>query len=285
MPGARLKITGYARQRRSDLLDLADRSHWTHRHLDWQSTSQWLDGYSGHVLLAWHGDQLVGYLGFSQPIAGWSWIRLLGIRDGRMPGMVVRELWEAAEARCRELEIANVAVLMLTNWLPNYLRERGFDYADDVIAMSQIGGRRPPAPAIPARIRPAESEDLEAMTRIDRLAFEPPWQLSREDMRQALRLSNCVTLATLNDEAVAYQLSTRQDGVGHLARLAVHPACRRKGIASALMHRLLRDFGKRNLTELSVNTQLSNKPSQRLYERFGFYRNGKDIEFWRKRLR
>ena len=285
MPGARLKITHYARQHRSALLDLASRSHWTHQHLDWHETSQWLDKALGQVTLAWHGGQLVGYIGISQPVAGWSWIRLLGIRDGRMPGMVARALWDAAEARCETLGIGSVAVLMITNWLPNYLRERGFINEDDVITMSQINRKLPPAPALSARIRNADAKDFDAMARIDRLAFEPPWQLTPDDLWQALRLSTSVTLATLGGEAIAYQLSTHQAGVGHLARLAVHPEWRRRGIASALMHRLLTDFRTRNLTEFSVNTQLSNKPSQRLYERFGFYRNGKDMEFWRKRLR
>lgn len=284
MLGARLKITPYARQRRSALLDLAWRSHWTHQHLDWHEPSQWLDLELGHVLLAWHGDQLVGYIGVSQPIKGWSWIRLLGIRDGRAPGLVIRELWEGAEARCAELAVANVAVLMVTNWLPNYLRERGFDFVDDVITMSHIGCPLPPPSPAASHIRAAEGQDVDDLATIDRLAFEPPWQLARHDVRQAIRLSTNATVATLDGETVAYQLSTHKDEIGHLARLAVHPAHRRKGIASALMQRLLMDFRRRNLSELSVNTQLSNLPSQRLYERFGFYRNGHDLELWRKRL-
>ena len=58
-------------------------------------TSQWLDSELGDVLLAWHDDQLVGYIGLSLPINGWSWVRLLGIRDGRMPSLVLRELCES----------------------------------------------------------------------------------------------------------------------------------------------------------------------------------------------
>ncbi len=284
MLGTRLKITAYERQHRSALLELAWYSQWAHKHLDWHKTSQWLDNELGHVLLAWHGDQLVGYIGLSRPIAGWSWIRLLGIRDGRMPGLVVRELCEAAEARCVELGISNIVILMITNWLPTYLRERGFSSEEDIITMSQIGNRLPPSPKVPARIRPAEDQDLADIMMIDRLAFKTPWQLAEYDMWQAFRSAASATVATLDDELIAYQFSTRQEEIGHLARLAVHPKHRRKGIASALMHQLLGDFRNRNLTELSVNTQLSNLPSQRLYERYGFYRNGNDIELWRKRL-
>ena len=284
MPGARLKISAYERQHRRALLDLAWHSAWTHSHLDWHEIDQWLDGGLGHVSLAWNGDQLLGYIGLSLPIDGWSWIRLLGIRDGRMPGRVVRELWEAAEAACLERGVANVLVLMSSNWLPAYLRQRGFACEDDIITMSYIGGRPPPAPPLPLRIRAAHEEDIDSVMRVDRLAFDAPWQLTACDMRGARRDAASLTAAELDGELVAYQLSTRQDKVGHLARLAVHPAHRRKGIASALLRRLIVDFKSRNLTELSVNTQLSNPASQRLYERCGFFRNGYDIELWRKRL-
>ena len=284
MLATRLKITAYERRHRRALLDLAWYSHWTHKHLDWHKTSQWLDNELGHVLLAWHGDRLVAYIGLSQPIDGWSWIRLLGIRDGRMPGRVVRELWECAEARCAEYGIFNIVILMITNWLPTYLREHGFTNEEDIITMSHIGSRLPPEPTVRVRIRTAEAQDLEQIMIIDRLAFEAPWQLAEVDLWQAYRNAASATVATSDDQLIAYQLSTRQDKIGHLARLAVHPAHRHKRIASALMHQLMADFRSRHLTELSVNTQLSNLPSQRLYERYGFFRNGYDLELWRKRL-
>lgn len=284
MLGTRLQISAYERRHRSALLDLAWYSQWAHKHLDWHKTGQWLDGELGYVLLAWHGDQLVGYVGLSLPVDGWSWIRLLGIRDGRMPGLVLRELLEAAEARCAALDIGNIVILMITNWLPAYLRELGFLIDEDIITMSYIGSVQPPKPMASARIRAAEAQDIAGMAAIDRLAFEPPWQLTECDLRQALRIAASATVALRHEQLIAYQLSTRQDEIGHLARLAVHPAHRRSQVASALMHRLMADFRSRNLAELSVNTQNSNLPSQRLYERFGFFRNGYDIELWRKQL-
>lgn len=284
MLGTRLQISAYERRHRSALLDLAWHSQWAHKHLDWYETDQWLDGEMGDVLLAWHGDQLVGYLGISLPINGWSWIRLLGIRDGRMPGLVIRELCEAAEARCPAFGISNIVILMITNWLPTYLRERGFSSEDDIITMSHIGYRPREAPKISACVRRADRRDVEAVMQIDRLAFDAPWQLAKYDIWQAVRSAASATVATLNDKLIAYQLSTRQEGVGHLARLAVHPAHQRQGIASALMQKLLLDFSKWKVAEFSVNTQLSNLPSQRLYEGFGFFRNGNDLELWRKRI-
>ena len=266
------------------MLDVACRSQWTHKHLDWHATSRWLDYKMGQVLLAWHDERLVGYIGITPANDGWSWISLLGIRDGRMPGLVARELCEAAEALSRERGVRNIVVLMVTNWLQTYLREQGFHADEDIITMRRVGRRLPPKPTIPVGIRSAESPDFEDIMRIDRLAFDAPWQLTEADLWQAYRIAASITVAHIAGELVGYQLSTRQDQVCHLARLAVHPSYRRRRVASALLRRLVVDAGKWNVTELSVNTQLGNQASQRLYESCGFWRNGFDIELWRKQL-
>ena len=100
MLGTRLRIAPYERQYRRTLLDLSLSSHWTHRHLDWYTTGQWLDNERGLVFLAWQGEALAGYIGLSQPVAGCSWIRLLGISGGRMPGQIIGDLWRGAQAHC-----------------------------------------------------------------------------------------------------------------------------------------------------------------------------------------
>ena len=284
MLGTRLQITPYERQHRSALLDLTFYSQWTHKHLDWYSTGQWLDDERGYVFLAWHGGELVGYIGLSLPIKGCSWIRLLGIRDGRMPGQIVGELWERAESQGASLGISNVAVLMVTNWLPTYFRRLGFSTTDDIITMSHIGNRLPAAPNSSARVRPAETDDIARIAEIDRLSFSPHWRMSFSDFQQALRISPVATVAVWRSRVVGYQLSTIHNEGGHLARLAVDPSHQRQGIASLLMHRLLDDLQRNRVESITVNTQLSNVPSQHLYQRYGYFRNGYDLELWNKQI-
>ncbi len=284
MLGTRLRIASYKRQHRNALLDLKATSPWTHTHLDWYETAQWLDKDFGLTLLAWQGEELAGYVSLSPPNQGRSWVRMLGIRNGRMPGQVVDELWANAEEACREQGIVEVAILMITNWLPAYLARHRFQFHDDVISMSHIGSRPPAWPATGASLRPAEWEDLPRILEIDHLAFEAIWQLTRPDLRQALRLSTIATVATLDHHVVAYQLSTQHETVGHLARLAVDPAHQRQRIGSLLLRQLLDTLRQRKVEKISLNTQLSNLPSQHLYQRYGFFRNGNDIELWRKRL-
>ena len=284
MLGTRLRIAPYERQHRRALLDLSFSSHWTHKHLDWHSTGQWLDNERGLVFLAWHGAELAGYIGLSRPIAGCSWIRLLGISDGRMPGQLIGDLWRGAQAQCPRAGIRSVAILGAANWLPAYISRLAFDVSDDIITMSHIGSRLPPTPHVSARIRPAEYSDISRLCEIDRLAFSPHWRMNRNDFQQALRIAAVATVALREDKVVAYQFSTRNEEAGHLARLAVDPACQRRGIASLLVRRLLDDLQRLRIETVTVNTQASNRPSQHLYQRFGFFRNGYDLEMWRKSI-
>ena len=233
-------------------------------------------------MLAWQGADLVGYIGISKPLVGCSWIRLLGIRNGRMPGRTIGDLWRAAEARCLQAGIRSVAILMIANWLPAYLRQLAFEVSDEVITMSHIGGRPPNAPAIAVTVRPVVAGDISRLCEIDRLAFAPHWRMSPGDFPQALRIAAFGTVAVWQGEVVGYQFSTRHDEGAHLARLAVDPAHQRRGIASLLMRGLLEELRRLRVESITVNTQLSNRPSQVLYQRFGFFRNGYDLELWRK---
>lgn len=282
MIGTRLRIAPYERRHRQALLDLSFSSHWTHRHLDWHTTGQWLDNESGLVFLAWHGAELAGYIGLSRPVAGCSWIRLLGISDGRMPGQIVADMWRAVQAQCPRAGIRSVAILMTANWLSAYIRQLAFDVRDEIITMCHIGGRLRTAPTTAATVRPAEIGDISRLCEIDRLAFSPQWRMTLSDFRQALRIAAAATVAVRQGEVVAYQFSTRNEEAGHLARLAVEPAWQRRGIASLLVLRLLEEYRRLRVEPLTVNTQSSNHPSQHFYQRFGFFRNGYDLELWQK---
>ena len=284
MRGARLDVQPYSRERRRDLLELSAASPWTHEHLDWYSFDQWLDQSRGQLFLAWHGAMLVGYIGLSKPIEGCCWVRLLCLRDGRMPGRIVEVLWEGAEAHCRRSNIHNVAILLTANWLATYLGPIGFTAADEVITMSHIGSRRPALPSSPIAIRAAEPQDVPCIAEVDRLAFPALWRMTRAEIRQALRISTHAAVAVLAGQVLAYQIGTRHNDAAHLARLAVKPNQQRRGIGRRMLHQFLRECERLSVQKVSVNTQLSNAPSQELYQRAGFFRSNSDLELWLKRI-
>ena len=280
----RLHITAYEPRRRADLLNLSYYSRWTHQHLDWHKMSQWLDDEAGPVFLAWQGERLVGYLGLSAALNGSSWIRLLGIEDGAVPAPIIQELWHRAQAQRLRLGISTVAILLTNSWLSAYVRQLGFTCLDRIITLGHIGGELPAAPISSVKVAPAGAEDLPGIAQIDHLAFYPPWQMTQYDLRRAFRISTRTTIAVLDGEIAGYQISTQQQENVHLARLAVAPACQGMQIGSMLLHELLREFNQAGIHSVTVNTQQSNRSSQRLYRNYGFFRRGFDHEVWRKTL-
>lgn len=284
MLSTRLHVTVYERRHRRALLNLTWSSPWTHKHLDWYGTGQWIDRDEVLIVLAWDGDQLVGYLGLSPPLEGHCWVRLLGISSGSMPGAIVRELWQHAETYCKQRKVSTVLMLMASSWCSKYMPRLGFAYLDDIITLNHFGALTTPLSPLSINVISAENEHLMEIAEIDRQSFLPPWHLSTRDLRHALRIAANTTVAVLGGKIAGYQISTRHDEVVHLARLAVLPAHQGSGVGTALLAQLLDNSSRQGINTVSVNTQLTNLPSQRLYQRLGFIRSGFDIEVWQKPL-
>jgi peptide alpha-N-acetyltransferase len=62
---------------------------------------------------------------------------------------------------------------------------------------------------------------------------------------------------------------------GYIAMLAVSSAYRGHGIATTLVKRAIEAMAQRNADEIVLETEESNTPAMRLYERLGFLRSKK----------
>ena len=108
--------------------------------------------------------------------------------------------------------------------------------------------------------------------------------MNATDIRLSQRQAASCTLALHDEEIVGYEIASRHHTAGHLARLAVHPKIQGKRVGQVLLNNLLTRFVKRGVKSMTVNTQASNIRSQRLYERYGFLRNGFDLPVWESEL-
>lgn len=113
--------------------------------------------------------------------------------------------------------------------------------------------------------------DLEAVMEVEHASFTNPWT---RDMY----------LADLSNTGVSHMLLAREDAgrvIGfcafwhvldelHINNLAVSPASRRGGVASALLTRVLTDGVSRGATRVTLEVRRSNEAAQRLYGRLGF---------------
>ncbi len=279
-----LTITPYERQFREPTLNLVHYTQWAHRHLDWYRTGDWLDHEASITRLAWSGDTLVGMISLSKPFNQSRWIRLLAVREDRNVTKVIQSLWEQVYQELQAETSTTLSILVTHTWLTPYLPSLGFQYREEVITLQRISRRIDAPPQSPATIRVMNPEDLPIIQTIDRTAFSPPWQMTRDEIRQAYRLSSNVTVAMLDRMIVGYQMSTRHRGSGHLARIGVHPDMQGQQIGGLILHDLIQRFKKRGVYNITVNTQETNYASQRLYQRYKFRRNGFDLSVWEQQL-
>jgi [ribosomal protein S18]-alanine N-acetyltransferase len=129
-------------------------------------------------------------------------------------------------------------------------------------------------------IRSLGYADLPQVIAVERRAFPTPWSLAMFVLE--LSKPSGVCLAAMDAEAgtlVGYLICSRYDLVWHLMNIAVDPACRRRGIARAMLEELLERAGQGEQYTLEVRT--SNAPAITLYERFGFRPAGTRRRYYR----
>ncbi len=276
-----ITVTPYTRRDRHVVSDLLFRSYNVHTHLDWQETDKWLETQGGVIRLAWQHGRLLGVLATAAPLGNTTWIRVAAISDNADGTRTFDALWDAVSEQLSETHVHTVALLLIRDWLIPYVQPHGFTAAEEVVTLRRAdqtaSEETPPQNVI---VRPIRESDISTIAQVDQAAFVPPWQLSDDDVREAIRAAVYCTVAVSGERIVGYQASTMYFDGAHLARLAVHPDVQGTGVGGALMAEMIRRFARRGITSITVNTQLSNIRSQRLYERYGFKRNGYDLPVW-----
>lgn len=279
-----IQIVPYQRRSRHEVRELLFRSYRSHTHLDWRESDQWLDEERAPIKLAYSGRRLIGILGVSEPINGECWIRMAAVADttahdnsDSLPAM--EALWTAVRADLRAMNVRRVALLMLRDWLGDTLTALGFRDHEWVVTLRRVDPQPPPEAILTNGIiiRAAEPTDSTTILGIDHAAFGPLWRMTYSDLRAAMRMAASCSVAVQGDMVIGYQLSTMYFDGSHLARLAVLPDQQSRGIGGLLVSDVLRRFQRRGVLSMTVNTQLSNEQSQRVYRRLGFERNGYDM--------
>lgn len=273
-----LTITPYERRYQQTVLELLFYSRRTHTHLDWYKADAWLESFPQGVWLAWAQNRLIGCMAVSPPLHGTSWLRLAALDNAWDTADVFVPLWQAVCANLREAGASQIYILLLHLWMDDVFPLMSLRAHEDVVTLYRNSLVMPPIPDNPLRsVRDAYVEDVPLLVKLDHAAFAPPWQMPIEDMRQAVRQAASATILSWQGEAVGYQISTRHQTAGHLARIAVLPTEQGHGLGAALLDDTLRRFLRRGVRAITVNTQASNESSQRLYQRYEFRRNGFDL--------
>jgi [ribosomal protein S18]-alanine N-acetyltransferase len=120
----------------------------------------------------------------------------------------------------------------------------------------------------PLQIRRLTYADLPQVIAIERRAFPTPWSLAMFVLELSKPSGICLA-ALSGDRVLGYLVCSRYDVVWHVMNVAIEPARRREGIATALLEHL---FGQADQPgeQYTLEVRTSNDPAIALYERFGF---------------
>jgi ribosomal-protein-alanine N-acetyltransferase len=118
-------------------------------------------------------------------------------------------------------------------------------------------------------IRDMHEGDIQSIAEIERMSFSLPW--SENSFLNELRKPRSVSrVAVLDDELVGYICADYVLDEGHILNLAVHPFCRRMGIANSLVENILEELKSRECRVIYLEVRASNHLAERLYREFGF---------------
>ncbi|MGL6280683.1 MAG: ribosomal protein S18-alanine N-acetyltransferase [Gaiella sp.] len=123
-------------------------------------------------------------------------------------------------------------------------------------------------------LRRLELADLDAVEAIERVSYPAPW--SRAMFAGELAKPTARSLAAVVDDGalVGYLILSRYVDAWHVMNVAVAPEHRRRGVASALLERLVAETAGDAQRGYTLEVRVSNTGAIALYERFGFRSSG-----------
>ena len=127
-------------------------------------------------------------------------------------------------------------------------------------------------------IRRLTFADLPDVIAIERRAFPTPWSLAMFVLELSKSTGWCLA-ALRGERMVGYLVCSRYDTVWHIMNVAVDPAFRRAGIATALLEGLIERIND-SRARFTLEVRESNVGAIALYERYGFRAAGRRRRYY-----
>ena len=125
------------------------------------------------------------------------------------------------------------------------------------------------------RFRRLQLRDLGDVERIERRSYPTPWSRSMFASEIAKPSSMCLgAFDAETDDLLGYLIISRYVDAWHVMNVAVEPAYRRRGIATALLDRLFELTADDSRRGYTLEVRVSNTHAIALYERLGFQGRG-----------
>ena len=271
------------------LAQLLHRSPYSHVHVDWRLPRYWVNTPGFYLAESKSGSgSLQACLAIGADPPPGAWVRVAAAGDESPAATVLAEMLQAIVPFLRQQGVQVIGWLPRSGWPAPLIEELGFSHVDEVVTYVKRDLE------IPAdvrhnddvTVRGVRSDDLPHLAAIEEAAFEPLWRHSADSLALGWRRSLSFHVATLQGEIVGFQYSADSDvnDAGHLVRLTVSPTAQRSGVGTALLREALLSYRARQLHGASLNTQASNQPSRKLYEKFDYELAGYRWPVWSLRI-
>lgn len=220
---------------------------------------------------------LLGVLVVKEAGPGWGLIRALALVDGLPSVLGLRRLVAHACEVLAQHHMHTLYCLLSESWLQAPLEASGFRVTERIVVLYRESDRIPPVPEGPAWLRPMQQEELEVVVELDAAAFPERWHYSRPVLTSMLAMGSRFSVAIMHQKIVGYACVDLHQDIGHIVRLAVHPAYQHQGIGRQLLLEAMAYLKAAGAVRLTVNTQQSNRRALRLYRSLGFRPLGRTI--------
>lgn len=258
---------------RTILSILLSTAAWKHQHLDWTNALDLLGGTS--FMIALEGNTPIACLACPPDPPSVAWLRLFAVADDQHASRLWDLLWSEAAAQSVAAGGTQAAALLSEDRLAPILLRCGFEHTNDVILLEWCQEMPPSTPSFKGKLRPMHQDDLKTVAQVDQRSFGLLWHYSLNTLREVFKQATIATVIEFDGKPVAYQVSTISTHSAHLARLAVAPEWQGRGLGKTLVADALRRFAHRGIHRVSVNTQVDNEKSLRLYRALGFNQIGR----------
>jgi ribosomal-protein-alanine N-acetyltransferase len=184
-------------------------------------------------------------------------------------------------AELQQEPISQIGWLLTEAWPAEWLTALGFRHLIQIETHVKEPLEETWVASVPGlQIRPVRSEEMAVLAEIEAVAFEPLWRHSATALGLARQQAGSFDVAVLDGRIAGFQFSTRSPRGAHLARMTVHPAYQGRGIGAALLAEAISQYRAEGLRRVTLNTQVDNLASKRLYGRFGFRPSGEEFPVW-----
>jgi len=255
-----------------------------HLHADWRLPVDWV-GWPEFLLCedTFPTGELFGCLAATADPLPAAWVRIAAVNSRIDPVELFGLMIEAILPSLSQAGVEQLGWLLAQPWPESWPRALGFQKVNAITTYTLGHTSEWPAVNQRVKIRPAEISDMDALAAMEEGAFEPLWRHSPAGLILASQQATEFEVALLDGELAGFLYSVPgsfEHGHEHLARITVSPHFQGLGVGRALLASALSGYRKRNVNHVSLNTQVDNLVSHRLYRSFGFRSVGDEIPVW-----